>query len=126
MSLQSMTVREIERLKRKVCELKSSFKRQLELNLVVHSNKKKGILTTGVFKSSRVQVLHLSSKGDALVKNGSDVLMISSDKVTMIGQNDAEEGKERLRFIRQMYKTILSGNPIDTGSIYLEIQKWLL
>ena len=124
-----------------VLETKELFQREtrkglrsLKLHLQVDATKKRGILTHQPqgchgplqLQSSRVSVLHISSKGDALVNDGKSILMIPASAVSVVEDDEATEGRKRLEFVKRVYNSILEGDIIDTAAIYLEIQKWLL
>ena len=108
--------------------------RSLKLHLQVDATKKKGILTHKPHgchgplqvQSSRVSVLHISSKGDALVNDGTTILMIPAAAVSIVDDDEDAEGRKRLEFVKRIYNSILEGDIIDTAAVYLEIQKWLL
>lgn len=103
-----------------------SQNQKFEIKLVVDAKKQKGVLIFSYLQSKRVRILHISSKGDALINDGSNVLMINSSNVTMVSEDEATEGRRRLEFVKHIYSCILSGELVDTNQIFLEIQKWML
>lgn len=110
------------------CVAPSPAKPAKKHKIVLHVDKTKqrGILTLRHLYSVRVSVIHISSKGDALVNDGKKAMMIPADSVQVVNEEEDVAGRRRLEFVKKIYETLRSGGIVDTAAIYLEVQKWLL
>ena len=94
--------------------------------LQVHRSRKKGMLTLRHLHSVRVSIVHISSRGDALVNDGKKAMMIPSESVMIDTLEESVAARQRFQFVKSIYETIKKGDIVDTAAVYFEVQKWLL
>mmetsp|Transcript_2656 Transcript_2656/g.3004 ORF Transcript_2656/g.3004 Transcript_2656/m.3004 type:complete len:131 (-) Transcript_2656:726-1118(-) len=87
------------------------------LLLQVDGSKKSGILTTAV-NSLRVNILKVNNKGDALIHDGTRIMMVAAQHVRLPNAEDI--GFKRLQFIKKLYSLLLKGDSIDTAKVFVE------
>mmetsp|Transcript_8046 Transcript_8046/g.12972 ORF Transcript_8046/g.12972 Transcript_8046/m.12972 type:complete len:121 (-) Transcript_8046:1104-1466(-) len=103
---------------------------------MVEGEKKAVLVQNSKLKS--VSILKLNFKGDALVHDGSRIMMISSDniikstecveekdsEVTGLDLSSASEGEKRLAAVKRIYDRWMNGNSLDTNTLIHECHRY--
>lgn len=93
-------------------------------HLKVDESRKSGVLVTPR-KSVKVTIMKLNVRGDALVHDGTRIMMVPSKHVA-IGTSEETEGAKRLELVKRTYEAISTGAVIDVAAVYAEVRSWLV